>query len=168
MFHVKRCVGIKSFSDAKWMKKRAAGKIKSFLIQQFFKNVGEVWASSPHLRSKLKLHNERKQKSKRESEESQLPLKLKGCNERQGFRGNCDSQASWGCAPALPNRIRMVFQEHCFMWNMKRMILRKNNFQHPAKGGSTPAFACQYAAIAPLPCLNLQPWFSWFNFVWIG
>jgi len=32
---------------------RVAGKIKSFLIQQFFKNVGEVWASSPHLRSKL-------------------------------------------------------------------------------------------------------------------
>ena len=27
-------------------------KTKSFLIQQFFKNVGEVWASSPHLRSK--------------------------------------------------------------------------------------------------------------------
>ena len=51
---------------------------------------------------------------------------------------------------------------------MTRMILRKNNLQHPAKGGSTPAFACQHAAIAPLPCLNLQPWFSWFNFVWIG
>ena len=27
----------------------------------------------------------------------------------QGFRGNCDSQASWGCAPALPNRIQVVF-----------------------------------------------------------
>ena len=27
--------------------------MKSFLIQQFFKNVGEVWASSPHLRSKF-------------------------------------------------------------------------------------------------------------------
>ena len=148
MFHVKRCVGIKSFSDAKWMKKRAAGKIKSFLIQQFFKNVGEVWASSPHLRSKLKLHNERKQKSKRESEESQLPLKLKGCNERQGFRGNCDSQASWGCAPALPNRIRAVFLE--------ATSLRENSLNHPAKGGSTPAFAYQRAAIAPLPCLNLQ------------
>ena len=93
---------------------RATGKIKSFLIQQFFKNVGEVWASSPHLRSKLKLHNERKQKSKRESEESQLPLKLKGCNERQGFRGNCDSQASWGCAPALPNRIWVVSLEAMF------------------------------------------------------
>ena len=86
----------------------------------------------------------------------------------QGFRGNCDSKASWGCAPALPNRIGEVFLRVCFTWNMTRMILRKNNLQHPAKGGSTPAFACQYAAIAPLPCWNLQPWFSWFNFVWIG
>ena len=54
-------------------------------------------------------NNETKQKSKRESEESQLPSKSKGCNERQGFRGNCDSQASWGCAPALPNRTQVVF-----------------------------------------------------------
>ena len=60
---------------------------KSFSVQQFFKNAAEVWASSPHLRSKLKLHNERKQKSKRESEESQLPLKLKGCNEITRFQG---------------------------------------------------------------------------------
>jgi hypothetical protein len=34
--------------------------------------------------------------------------------------------------------------------------LRENNLQHPAKGGSTPAFAYQRAAIAPLPCPNLQ------------
>ena len=34
--------------------------------------------------------------------------------------------------------------------------LRKNGLQHPAKGGSTPAFACQRAAIATLPCPNLQ------------
>ena len=53
-------------------------------------------------------NNETKQKSKRESEESQLPSKSEGCNERQGFRGNCDSQASWGCAPALPNRTQVV------------------------------------------------------------
>ena len=33
---------------------------------------------------------------------------------------------------------------------------RENGLQRPAKGGSTPAFACQRAAIAPLPCLNLQ------------
>ena len=35
--------------------------------------------------------------------------------------------------------------------------LRENGLQRPAKGGSTPAFAYQHAAIAPLPCLNLQP-----------
>ena len=55
-----------------------------------------------------------KQKSKNQSEESQLPLKSKGCNEIQGFRGNCDSQASWGCAPALPNRFRVVSLEAIF------------------------------------------------------
>ncbi|MDD6430819.1 MAG: hypothetical protein PUF96_06435, partial [Ruminococcus sp.] len=80
-------------------------------MQQFFKNAAEAWASSPYLRSKLKLHRETKQKSKKQSEESQLPLKSKGCNEIQGFRGNCDSQASWGCAPALPNRIQVVSLE---------------------------------------------------------
>ena len=92
-------------------RRKAAGKHRkeSFSVQQFFKNAAEVWASSPHLRSKSKLHRETKQKSKRKSEESQLPLKSKGCNEIQGFRGNCDSQASWGCAPALPNQFRVVF-----------------------------------------------------------
>ena len=33
---------------------------------------------------------------------------------------------------------------------------RETDLPHPAKGGSTPAFAYQRAAIAPLPCLNLQ------------
>ena len=46
--------------------------------------------------------------------ESQLPFKSRGCNEIQRFRGNCDSQASWGCAPALPNRIQVVFLEAMF------------------------------------------------------
>ena len=27
-------------------------QLKSFSVQQFFKNAAEVWASSPHLRSK--------------------------------------------------------------------------------------------------------------------
>ena len=31
---------------------------KSFSVQQFYKNAAEVWASSPHLRSKSKLHNQ--------------------------------------------------------------------------------------------------------------
>ena len=53
------------------------------------------------MRSKSKLHRETKQKSKKQSEESQLPLKSKGCNEIQGFRGNCDSQGKLGMCPSL-------------------------------------------------------------------
>ena len=33
--------------------------------------------------------------------ESQLPLKLRGCNEIQDFRGNCDSQGKLGMCPSL-------------------------------------------------------------------
>ncbi|MDD6947025.1 MAG: hypothetical protein SPI20_05915, partial [Ruminococcus callidus] len=49
----------------------------------------------------MKLHDEKKQKSKRESEELQLPSKSEGCNERYGFRGNCDSQGKLGMCPSL-------------------------------------------------------------------
>ena len=42
-----------------------------------------------------------KQKSKRKSEESQLPSKSEGCNERYGFRGNCDSEGKLGMCPSL-------------------------------------------------------------------
>ena len=52
----------------------------------------------------------------------------------------------------LPNRMQLVF--------LGATSLRKNGLSRPAKGGSTPAFACQRAAIAPLPCLNLQSYFS--------
>jgi len=38
-------------------KNRATGKLKSFSVQQFFKNAAEVWASSPHLRSKFNLQS---------------------------------------------------------------------------------------------------------------
>ena len=65
----------------------------------------------PTFAEQMKLYDEKEQKSKSKSEESQLPLKSKGCNEIQGFRGNCDSQASWGCAPALPNQIQVVSLE---------------------------------------------------------
>ena len=102
------------FYENELFKNKSRRQIKSFSVQQFFKNAAEVWASSPHLRSKQKLFSEIKQKSRRESKESQLPSKSKGCNERYGFRGNCDSQASWGCAPALPNRIRVVSLEESY------------------------------------------------------
>ena len=62
-------------------------RIKSFSVQQFFKNAAEVWASSPHLRSKSRLYHKIKQKSKKQSKESQLPSKSEGCNERTRFQG---------------------------------------------------------------------------------
>ena len=97
MFHTKHHIKIRQ----SWLQTTSRRQPKSFSVQQFFKNAAEVWASSPHLRSKLKLHRETKQKSKRKSEESQLPLKSKGCNEIQGFRGNCDSQGKLGMCPSL-------------------------------------------------------------------
>ena len=67
----------------------------------------------------------------------------------QGFRGNCDSQGKLGMCSSLakPNSGGIP----------RRTSLRENGLQRPAKGGSTPAFACQRAAIAPLPYPNLQP-----------
>ena len=53
-----------------------------------------------------------------------MPSKSEGCNERYGFRGNCDSLASWGCAPALPNRFRVVFLRA--MFHMKQSEIHCN------------------------------------------
>ena len=45
----------------------------------------------------------------------------------------------------------------CLWLVIENTPLRKNGLSRPTKGGSTPAFVYQRAAIAPLPCLNLQP-----------
>ena len=49
MFHVKHNIKI----EQSWLQIKSRRQIKSFSMQQFFKNAAEVWASSPHLRSKL-------------------------------------------------------------------------------------------------------------------
>ena len=49
MFHVKHNIKIKQ----SWLQTKSRRQRKSFSMQQFFKNAAEVWASSPHLRSKL-------------------------------------------------------------------------------------------------------------------
>ena len=104
-------------------------KIKSFSVQQFFKNAAEVWASSPHLRSKSKLHHEIKQTSKKQSEKSQLPLKSKGCNEIQGFRGNCDSQGKLGMCPSLAEPDLGSFPRSNFkMFHVKHNIKIKQSW----------------------------------------
>ena len=88
---------------------RAAGEIKSFLIQQFFKNAGEVWASSPHLRSKSNWHNQCN-KNLRVNRKNRNCLQIKKVVVKYKVSGAIAiPKASWGCAPALPNRIQVVF-----------------------------------------------------------
>ena len=88
-------------------KQRAAGNEKVFRCSSFSKMLLRCGRAA-HICGANKTVWELQQKSKRELEESQLPSKQKVEMMEQGFRGNCDSQASWGCAPALPNRIRLV------------------------------------------------------------
>ena len=76
------------------------------IFQKCWRGVGEQPTFAKQI---TELHNETKQKSKRASKESQLPLKFKGCNEIQGSGAIAIPKASWGCAPALPNRIQVVF-----------------------------------------------------------
>ena len=45
-------------------------------------------------------------------------------------------------------------QEQCLYETMQEWLLEKPIFSIRQKG-DTPAFACQHAAIAPLPCSNL-------------
>ena len=83
------------------MQNTSRRQTKSFSMQQFFKNAAEVWASSPHLRSKLDLQVKLQQKSKRESEESQLPSKSGGCNEHTRFQGQLRFPGKLGMCPSL-------------------------------------------------------------------
>ena len=58
----------------------------------------------------------------------------KVANMGQGFRGNCDSQGKLGMCPSLAEPDSGGIP--------RRTSLRENGLQRPAKGGSTPAFAC--------------------------
>ena len=133
------------------LQKRAAGNKKFFdptIFQKCWRGVGE----QPTFAKQMKLHSKLQQKSKKKSEKLQLPSKSEGCNKIQGFRGNCSSQGKLGMCPSLAEPDSGGFP--------RTIALRENGLQHPAKGGSTPAFACQRAAIVPLPCPNLQSYFS--------
>ena len=95
---------------------------KSFLVQQFFKNAAEVWASSPHLRSKLDLQM-KSNKNLGEHRKNRNCLK----NQKDVMRDKVSGaiaipKASWGCAPALPNRIREVFLRVSFQKTSRRQL----------------------------------------------
>ena len=76
----------------------------------------------PTFAKQIKLYHERKQKPKRESEESQLPSKSEGCNESQGFRGNCDSQGKLGMCPSLAESLAVGFSRN----HVSRETMYKN------------------------------------------
>ena len=73
------------------------------------------------------------------------------------FRGGANKTAPPCFPETISNNLATVpveqLQRECLTENP---ALRENGLQRPAKGGSTPAFAYQHAAIAPLPCSNLQ------------
>ena len=75
------------------------------------------------------------------------------------FRGGANKTAPPCFSEAVSNNLATVPVEQ-LQWKCltENPALRKNDFQRPAKGGSTPAFACRRAAIAPLPCPNLKPY----------
>ena len=79
----------------------------------------------------------------------------------KAFRGGAN-KAALPCEIGTGNKYLATvpveqLQRECLTENP---ALRENGLQRPAKGGSTPAFACQRAAITPLSCLNLQSYFS--------
>ena len=43
-----------------------------------------------------------------------MPLKSEGCNESQGFRGNCDSQGKLGMCPSLAESVSSGFPRNNF------------------------------------------------------
>ena len=54
--------------------------------------------------------------------ESQLPSKSGGCNEIQGFRGNCDSQGKLGMCPSLAESLAVGFSRN----HVSRETMYKN------------------------------------------
>ena len=73
------------------------------------------------------------------------------------FRGGANKTAP-PCETLTANKYFVTVPAEQLQRNItlqKILASRENNLQRPAKGGFTPAFACQRAAIAPLPCPNL-------------
>ena len=74
------------------------------------------------------------------------------------FRGGANKTAP-PCFPKAVNSNLVTVPAEQLQRNItlqKSLLLGKTVFHIRQKGGSTPAFAYQRAAIAPLPCSNLQ------------
>ena len=71
---------------------------------------------------------------------------------------------TWAARPHLGSIFVKLLHRKTFCLPAARYFVndasKENGLSRPAKGGSIPAFACQRAAIAPLPCPNLHSYFS--------
>ena len=112
------------FYENELFKNKSRRQIKSFSVQQFFKNAAEVWASSPHLRSKSNCTMKRN-KNLRENRKNRNCLQNQKVVMKDKVSGAIAiPKASWGCAPALPNRFRVVFLRA--MFHMKQSEIHCN------------------------------------------
>ena len=74
--------------------------------------------------------------------ESQLPIKSRGCNKTQGFRGNCDSKGKLGMCPSLAEPDSGGFPRTSRRRNKK--FFDPTIFQKCCRGvGEQPTFAKQ-------------------------
>ena len=78
-------------------------KLKSFSVQQFFKNAAEVWASSPHLRSKSNCTMKRN-KNLRENRKNRNCLQ----NQKVVMKDKVSGAIAIPRQAALPNRTQVV------------------------------------------------------------
>ena len=98
----------------------------------------------------------RKQKSKRESQRIAIAIRIRRLQSENKVSGAIAiPKASWGCAPALPNWIRVVFQEQCFMGNIKNIrcncstgTVARHLFSIPISQGGAVLFAPPRKAVA--------------------
>jgi len=67
------------------------------VLQKCCRGVGE----QPTFAEQIKLYDEKEQKSKSKSEESQLPLKLEGCKYGKRFQGQLRFLGKLGMCPSL-------------------------------------------------------------------
>ena len=73
--------------DSGGFSKTSRRRLKSFSVQQFFKNAAEVWASSPHLRSKSNCTMKENKNLRENRKNRNCLLESEGCKYGTRFQG---------------------------------------------------------------------------------
>ena len=138
---------------------RAAGNQKVFRCSSFSKMLPRCGRAAHICEANRNCTMKIKQKSKRESKESQLPFKIKRIQLRNKVSGAIAiPKASWGCAPALPNRIRVVFLRALFPVMSRRQrksFLVQQFFKNAAEvWASSPHLRSKFDFAICFPCCN--------------